>query len=95
MRPPRLLLLDEPYAAFDADGVELVNEFVRETVRCGGAALVSTHDLSRAIPVVNRVVRIVDGLAVHGAPPDADELDDGEQSPSPIRGLWSAEGGLR
>lgn len=93
MRPPRLLLLDEPYAAFDADGVELVNEFVRETVRGGGAALISTHDLTRAIPVVNRVVRIVDGLAVDGAPPEAD--DEAEQSSSPVEGLWSAEGGLR
>jgi ABC-type multidrug transport system ATPase subunit len=35
MRPPSLLLLDEPYASFDADGIELVNELVRETVDAG------------------------------------------------------------
>src|SRR5690606_16945753 len=27
LRPPRLLLLDEPYASFDADGILLVNRF--------------------------------------------------------------------
>jgi hypothetical protein len=27
LRPPRLLLLDEPYASFDQDGIDVVNEF--------------------------------------------------------------------
>ncbi len=92
LRPPRLLLLDEPYAAFDADGVELVNDFVRETARAGGAALISTHDLARALPVVGRVVRIVDGVVVEGAARERDPEDD---VASPVEGLWSAEGGLR
>ncbi len=92
MRPPQLLLLDEPYAAFDADGVDLVNDFVRETVRAGGAALISTHDLARALPVVTRVIRIVDGVAVDGPPPVADGEDD---EASPLRDLRTVEGGLR
>src|SRR5687767_6711565 len=29
LRPPRLLLLDEPYAAFDASGIAIVNRFAR------------------------------------------------------------------
>lgn len=92
LRPPRLLLLDEPYAAFDADGVDLVNEFVRQTVRTGGAALVSTHDLPRALPVVGRVIRIVDGLAQEGPDDNRDTEDD---AASPVQDLWTVEGGLR
>lgn len=47
LRRPRLLLLDEPYNSFDADGVAMVDALIRETARAGGAALVVTHDLSR------------------------------------------------
>ena len=92
MRPPRLLLLDEPYAAFDADGVDLVNAFVRETVRTGGAALISTHDLARALPAVGRVIRIVDGLIVEGSLGQA-EPDD--SSSSPVETPWEFDGGAQ
>jgi len=61
LRPPRLLLLDEPYAAFDQSGIDQVNAFVRRVVTDGGAALIATHDLSRASLVAERVVRIEDG----------------------------------
>src|SRR5262245_31002269 len=69
LRPPRLLLLDEPYAAFDAAGVALVNEFARETARTGGAVIVVTHDLARARPAVDRVLHIEAGRIQQGLPP--------------------------
>jgi heme exporter protein A len=61
LRPPRLLLLDEPYAAFDQAGIDQVNAYVRKIVDGGGAALVITHDLARARGVAERVMRIEDG----------------------------------
>ena len=61
LRPPRLLLLDEPYAAFDQHGIDQVNDYVRRIVANGGAALIATHDLTRASVVAERVVRIEDG----------------------------------
>ena len=61
LRPPRLLLLDEPYAAFDQSGIDQVNAYVKRIVANGGAALIATHDLSRAKGVAERVVRIEDG----------------------------------
>ena len=68
LRPPRLLLLDEPYAAFDQPGIDQVNAYVRRVVESGGAALIATHDLARARGVAERVVRIVDGrIAVDAA----------------------------
>lgn len=61
LRPPRLLLLDEPYAAFDQHGIDQVNDFVRRIVADGGAVVVVTHDLIRAEGVTGRVLRIEDG----------------------------------
>jgi heme exporter protein A len=61
LRPPRLLLLDEPYAAFDQDGIDLVNEFVLQTARTGGVVLLTTHDMARAVEVMTRRVHVSDG----------------------------------
>lgn len=64
MRPCRLILLDEPYASFDAEGIELVNEIVRETVARGGIALIATHDPERSAAVVDEVVTLQQGRVV-------------------------------
>ena len=64
LQRPRVLLLDEPYASFDVEGVELLNEFVRETTGRGGAVIVATHDLARAEEVVGRVVTLEGGRLV-------------------------------
>lgn len=61
MRPPRLLVLDEPYASFDADGIQLVHEMVRSTVAAGGIALIATHDAERSAEVVDNVITLREG----------------------------------
>ena len=61
LRPPQLLLLDEPYASFDQDGIGLVNEFAALTASRGGAVLLTTHDMTRALDVMTRRVHIADG----------------------------------
>lgn len=61
LRPPRLLLLDEPYASFDQDGIDVVNEFAARTARAGGVVLLTTHDMARAVDVMSRRVHIADG----------------------------------
>ncbi len=61
LRRPRLLLLDEPYASFDAEGIDLLNGFVRELAEGGSAVLLATHDLGRAQAVIDRVVELRDG----------------------------------
>jgi heme exporter protein A len=69
MRPARLLLLDEPYASFDADGIELVNELVREAADRGGMAFIATHDPARSEGIVERVVTLQEGRVVPVATP--------------------------
>ncbi|HUE76738.1 MAG TPA: heme ABC exporter ATP-binding protein CcmA, partial [Longimicrobiales bacterium] len=64
MRPPRLLLLDEPYASFDAEGIELVQGMVREVAGRGGVVLIATHDPARSLAVADRVLRLEEGRTV-------------------------------
>lgn len=64
MRPPRIMLLDEPYASFDADGIELVNGLVHATAERGGIALVATHDPERSAVVVDEVITLEQGRVV-------------------------------
>ena len=61
LRPPQLLLLDEPYASFDQDGIDVVNEFAARTARNGGVVLLTTHDMARAVEIMSRRVHIADG----------------------------------
>lgn len=61
LRPPKLMLLDEPYAAFDQHGIDFVNEVVRGTAARGGAVIIVTHDPGRVKEVTQRMVSIVDG----------------------------------
>ncbi|MEX2610305.1 MAG: heme ABC exporter ATP-binding protein CcmA [Gemmatimonadota bacterium] len=64
VRPPRLLLLDEPYASFDVDGITLVNELASSVAEQGGATLIATHDVARGRGVLSRTLRIVEGRLV-------------------------------
>ncbi len=58
---PQLLLLDEPYSSLDPEGVELVTALIADTRRAGGAAILITHDVSRATSIADRVVMLDDG----------------------------------
>jgi heme exporter protein A len=70
LRPPELLLLDEPYAALDEAGVEVVNGVVRQVLARGGAVAAATHDLPKGQEVMTRVVRLEAGC-LHELPPRA------------------------
>jgi heme exporter protein A len=59
---PRLVLLDEPYAALDADGMALVDELL-DTWRANGATvLVATHAADRLAPRMDGWMRLEHGL---------------------------------
>ncbi len=84
LRPPGLLLLDEPYASFDADGIALVNEFATDLASGGGAVLIATHDLTRGRSVIQRRIEIREGRLVTEAP---EHLDDATVGSVPRSGL--------
>lgn len=61
MRRSPVLLLDEPYANLDANGVSLMNSLLKETIRGGGAALIALHETAPARGVIDRVLTLMDG----------------------------------
>lgn len=84
LRPPRLLLLDEPYASFDEDGIARVNRLATDTARAGGAVVLATHDLARAAGTATRRVHMADGRIT-----EADAATEAA-APAPV----AAEGGI-
>lgn len=71
MRRPRVLLLDEPYANLDEDGVELMNSVIGDVVNSGGAALVALHELAPARAILDRTLTLVEGRIRTGHPEPA------------------------
>ena len=68
VRRPGLLLLDEPTAQLDGEGAELVRDAVARVVTDRATTLlVVDHDAGPWLPLVDRVVEVVDGgLVEHG-----------------------------
>lgn len=58
---PRILLLDEPFSSLDKAGVEVLKQFILETLAQGGSALMATHNQEKAIEVAKRA-----GVLSHG-----------------------------
>jgi ABC-type multidrug transport system ATPase subunit len=67
-RRPELWLLDEPHAGLDHDARDLVDDLVRQAVGQGATVVFSSHELDRAITLADRIVEIVGGTALPGAP---------------------------
>lgn len=51
---PSVLFLDEPYNALDDAGIEIANSLIRALCQNGGAALMTTHDRTKAAHVAHR-----------------------------------------
>jgi len=62
LQQPRLLLLDEPYNNFDPSGIALVNEVVSDVRESGGSAMIVLHDRHSAGSLLDRVVRLRQGM---------------------------------
>jgi heme exporter protein A len=61
LRRPTILLLDEPYANLDGDGVDLMNSVIRDVISKGGAALLALHELAPARPLLDRTLMLSEG----------------------------------
>ena len=66
LRRPRVLLLDEPFAGLDQDSLKRLEEDLHAFKAAGGAAIVVTHSLGRALSVGDHVAILAGGrLAAH------------------------------
>ncbi len=68
---PSVLLLDEPTAGLDVTSARIVRELVRQLGDEGGTVIYSTHQLSEAQRVCNRIVIIHNGQVRADGTPQA------------------------
>lgn len=61
-RRPRLWLLDEPHAALDQAGRDLIDALMADAVAAGATVLFASHELDRAEAVAHRTVMLAGGL---------------------------------
>lgn len=68
-----LVLLDEPYASLDAEGIDLVDRLVEEMQGEGKTVLLASHQWGRALHLSDRVVVLEGGrIAWTGTPREAE-----------------------
>jgi len=65
LHSPRLLLLDEPETGLDQEGLELLDELLREHHAQGGTMLFTTHDLEAAIQRSDQVAMLRNGRVAY------------------------------
>jgi heme ABC exporter ATP-binding subunit CcmA len=61
LREPRVLLLDEAFAGLDQDGTKRLEDYLHAFKAGGGAVVVVTHSLGRALAIADRVAVLVAG----------------------------------
>ena len=79
---PDLLFLDEPHNTLDQAAIALLNGYVASVRGRGGAAIVATHNLSRAYDMADRFLLMRDGAVAWRVDKDALSADQ-------LRGLYT------
>ena len=69
LRPAELILMDEPYASLDADGIDLVDRIIDELRETGHTILLASHRWERAIRDADRLVVLERGRITWSGPP--------------------------
>lgn len=69
VRRPELWLLDEPHAALDAGGREIVDSLVAAAASAGAAVVLASHETAPAGGLATRAVTIAGGILSEGQQP--------------------------
>lgn len=70
LEQPRLVLLDEPFAALDAEGKRLVETWIAGFRAAGTTVVMASHALGRAARLCDRGVLLTRGQVAWTGPPD-------------------------
>ncbi|RJX40709.1 ATP-binding cassette domain-containing protein [Paenibacillus pinisoli] len=68
---PDWLLLDEPTAGLDTEGIQRLTGMLSACRASGRGAIVATHDLEALLPLADGLIIVRDGLAFEEAPAEA------------------------
>jgi len=69
LRPAEMVLMDEPYASLDAEGIDLVDRIIDELREAGRTILLASHRWERAIREADRLVVMERGRIAWSGPP--------------------------
>jgi heme exporter protein A len=72
---PKVIFLDEPYNALDDAGVGMTNDLIRDLLKKGGTAFMTTHDRIKATQVASQAGILRQG-ALHPLPLDSQTTND-------------------
>jgi heme exporter protein A len=65
LHSPHILLLDEPDAGLDDEGIALLEELLREHAERGGTTLFTTHSFERALKFSDQICMLSGGRVVY------------------------------
>ena len=65
LHSPRFLLLDEPDAGLDDEGIEILEKLLREHAEGGGTTLFTTHNFERAVKFSDKICLLGGGHVVY------------------------------
>jgi heme exporter protein A len=68
LHEPEVILFDEPFTGLDQDAAEMLEGVLREVAARGRTALMTTHDLPRAVALAGRVAILSRGVIAFDAP---------------------------
>ena len=68
LHDPSLVLLDEPYNALDAEGLQLVDRFLADLRGAGKTAILVTHQIAKGLAQCERVVALRGGRVTYDGP---------------------------
>lgn len=58
---PRWLLLDEPGAGLDPEGIQFLSEYLKSFTAAGGSVILAAHDLDAFLPLADKIVLLSGG----------------------------------
>jgi heme exporter protein A len=67
LHDPEVLMLDEPYTGLDPQAADMLDDVLAAARRDGRTALLTTHDLPRALALADRVAILARGVIVFSA----------------------------
>jgi heme ABC exporter ATP-binding subunit CcmA len=65
---PRVLLLDEPYNSLDAEGADMIDDWIGRITESGGAVVIATHDAERVMAIADLVAHLDRGKLSYAGP---------------------------
>jgi heme exporter protein A len=86
---PSLLLLDEPAAGLDRDGLAWLAATVSALCKSGATVVMSSHEQSAALALATRAIAIREGALVDDSGPNGNVRAIIEREAAPIGNLWS------